>query len=691
LPGAAAVVSVRLARPLRVLGASALVFALIVVLSPVYRDFFTDHRDRNRGTSVADFLGPMAYDHQVLNNFSWGGWFWNPHKALGFPRMQDLGTRPLYPVQLALLRWLPAERAWHWNHVVHVLLKLVGLVLLCEALAWPFWIVVLAASGAMLAEGALAQFSETTLITTAAWLPIQLWLTFKAARSPAFSGWDAAWAVASALRATSFHPQWGTYYEILILFFTLRVEWGALGRRWPALLVRYAAYGLLIAPWLLPAGAHYLESGRRHIVEFEDWHLRRAYIWWKNMPSVGEVARSAFLPVGVWILIGLGAGLGRLRGTRLWPAFSLYFLFGLFHAVPWLALPMWITGIALLPFRLPVRVFEPFTWLGILLLAEIAAVEDRPRRRAALATLLVAAVAVCAWQTQQDPATGYIHPPWERRLPERLAATVSHAPAPALFPTGPDRKGDIHAPLLNSNHNLILGIPGAHFLGEVPNLAYARATYRLPGVLFMQRVATPLREWDPVVDVYAELGIGWIFWDGAGAPVHPRLHFIGEESGFRLYRIDGARPHVYALDHVRRVPQPRTPADVAALVYTLPALGAFCYACPAQAAAGSVSDVHLTPAWRAGDVEIDVESPRGALVVLGETRSRGWHAHIDGVRAEIYPVNEVFQAVAVPPGRHRIQWWFASPGFFIGLALALLGVVLLAIAVGTGLRRRNVS
>jgi hypothetical protein len=689
VPGAPAVARVTLLGPLRSLGAMAVVFVLIVTLSPVYRDFFADRRDRNRGTSVADFLGPMAYDHRVLNDFSWGGWFWNPDKALGFPRMQDLGTRPLYPVQLALLRWLPVERAWHWNHVAHVLLKLGGLVLLGEALAWPFWIVVLAAAGAMLADGALSHFSDTTILTTTAWLPIQLWLTLRAARAPAFSGWDAAWALASALRATSFHPQWGTYYEILILLVTLRVEWSALSRRWPALLARYAAYGLLLMPWLLPAGAHYLESGRRHIAKFEDWHLRRAYVWWKSTPPLREFPGAIFMPWGVWVLIALGLVVGRLRGTRLWPAFGLYFVFGLFHAVPWLALPMWITGIALLPFRIPTRVFEPFTWLGILLLAEIAAVEGRGRRRAVLAGLLVAAFAVCAWQTRFDPATGYIHPPWPRGLPERLAALVRADPAPALFPTDPDQSKDDNAPLLNSNHNLALGIPGAHFLGEIPSYAFMRATYRLPGVVFMQRAPTQLAEWDLVVDVYAELGIGWVFWDGAGEPVHPRLRFVGAENGFRLYRIEGARPHIYALDQVRRVPPPRAPVDVAALVYSLPALGPFCEGCPADATASPLSEVRLTSVRRPGDVEIEVESLRGTLVVLGETRSRGWQASVDGVTREIYPLNEVFQAVTVPPGRHRIHWRFASPGFFAGLALAGLGLIVLAVALVAGRRRRG--
>lgn len=663
-----------------------LVLVLLPILSPVYRDFFLDRRDRYQGTSIADFLGPMAYDRRVLHDFSWGGWFWNPDKALGMPRMQDLGTRPMYPVQLALLVAMPEARAWHWNHVVHVALKAIGLVLLGVALQWPLWIVVAAATGAMVAEGSLVQFGDTTYLLSGAWLPLQLWLTLKAARRSGMTGWDAAWAVAAALAALSFHPQFGAYYMVLIGLVTLWVERAELRQRWPALVARYLTSGLLIAPWLLPSGLHYAESLRRHIAAFDDWHLARAYTWWKYRLGWTTLRQALLVPTGVWIAIGVALLVARVwrraRELTLWPPFVAYFVFGLFHAVPWLALPMWITGVAVLPFRIPERVFEPFTWLGILLLAELAACGTRGWRGAVLALLLVAGFGACLWQTAYDPSSGYIMPRWERQLPERLAGQVRAEPrAPAVFVTGTDRKPDDQAPLLNSHHNLILGVPAAHFLGEVPSYYFSRATYRVPGLLFMQRVATPLTDWDDVVDVYAELGIGWVFWDGAGEPIHPRLRLAGEERGFRLYRIDGARPHVYALDRVRRVPEPTRPADVAALVFSLPGLGPFCYGCPESATASPLSEVVLRSTWRAGDVTVYVTSPRGTLVVLGETRSRGWRASVDGRPVQIHPVDEMFQGVAVGPGQHRIQWTFESPGFFAGLWLLLLGICVLLVGI----------
>jgi hypothetical protein len=673
---------------LRVLAACLLVTALIAALSPVYRDLITDARGRYRGTSPADFMGPMEYDRRVLRDFSWGAWFWNPDKAFGIPRMQDLGNRPMYPVNWALVALLPTEQAWRWYFLLHAALKVAGLVLFCFALGWPFWIVVVASSASMLAEGSLVQFGDITYLSSGAWLPVLLWLTLEASRRKRFSGWDAGWSMAAALWVLCFHPQFGVYYAVLLGVFTLWVEWGALRRRWPALVIRHVAAGFLVAPYLLPAAAHYAESGRRSIAAFTDWHLVRAYIWWKYRMGWTTFWRATFFPWGAWVAIALGALVGRIHGTLLWPVFAVYFVFGLFHAVPWLAVPMWATGVALFPFRLPERVFEPFMWLGVLLLGELAARETRPGRRRILAALLVVALGSCAWQTSQDPRHAYVNPRFERALPTALAAKMRAEPrAPAVFVTGTDRAPDQQAPLLNSQHNLLLGVPAAHFFGEVPNHYFTRATYRIPGLVFMQRMATPLADWDDVVDVYAELGVGWVFWDGGGEPEHPRLSLVGEENGFRLYRIAGARPPVYAVDGIRRVAEPKTPAGVTPLIFSLPALGPFCYGCPEDATASAVDQVTLTTRWRPGDVTVDVVSPKGTFVVLGETRSRGWRARVDDAPAVIYPVDELFQGVAVPPGRHVIHWCFVSPGFFPGLALAAAGALLLVGALVVSGRR----
>ena len=148
----------------------------------MYRDLATGARNKWRGTSPADYLGPLAYDGQVVRDFSWGAWFWTADKALGFPRVQDLNTRPMYPVNLVLAATLPVKRAWASYFSFHAVLKLIGLVLLAGALGCPVWLGVLATTAAMVAEGSLAQFGDATYIGAGAWLPLMLWLTLRAAR-----------------------------------------------------------------------------------------------------------------------------------------------------------------------------------------------------------------------------------------------------------------------------------------------------------------------------------------------------------------------------------------------------------------------------------------------------------------------------------------------------------------------------
>ena len=50
---------------------------------------------RVSGSSFAAHLGPMEYDRQVMRAFTWGGWFWDPYRSMGMPRLQDLGMTEL--------------------------------------------------------------------------------------------------------------------------------------------------------------------------------------------------------------------------------------------------------------------------------------------------------------------------------------------------------------------------------------------------------------------------------------------------------------------------------------------------------------------------------------------------------------------------------------------------------------------
>ena len=651
--------------------AMVLTFVLLAALSPVYRDLFSGARDRYRGASFSNFSGHLEYDRRVVHDFSWGAWFWNPDKAMGMPRFGEILNRPLYPVHLAGVALLPTLTAWHWISIVHVVLAAAGLVLLGVELGWPPWLAVVAAVGAMASHGALAHFSDVIDLAAAAWLPLQLWLTIRALGRPGWSRWDALWVACAAVRFLGSNPNRVLYYEVVILTVVVSFGWSRLSRELAKLAVRYALALLLIAPLLIPAVAHFAESARTHFLSFEDWHFRRAYRWTSYWLSLDDL-RRLLSPPAFWLALALAVALTRRLG-RLTRALGVYLAFALLHTIRYA--PFWFLLAVLPGVRIPQKAFEPIGWLLVLALAETAwlalATPSHRLRRTAVAGLLVIGLATTVFDLPLDPRRSYVLPPWKRQLPERLAAVIRAEPrAQVLLATGPERAADDAEPLLNSNHNFFLGIPSARFFGDVPTLPFMRATYRVPGLLFIQRAATPLGDWEEMVDLYAELGIRWVIWDGDAEARHPRLRPAGEEHGFRLYEILDARPLVYAPRTLASLARPSAPRAATELVFGLPATGPFCYGCPpVPAAAAAVPTAQVRWRWAPGVVTAEVESAAGTYVVLGETTSRGWHARVDGTRATIYPVNEMFQGVWVPPGRHQVAWRFHEPGFFVGVAV----------------------
>jgi hypothetical protein len=657
-----------------------LTLVLLAALSPVYRDLFAGARDRYRGASFANFAGHLEYDHRVVHDFSWGAWFWNPDKAMGLPRFGEVLNRPLYPVHLVAVALLPTLRAWHVITLVHVVLPVIGLVLLGQRLGWPPWLTVVAATGAMVSHGALAHFSDVIDLAAAAWLPLQLWLTLQALGRPGWGRWDTLWVLCATLRVLGSNPNRVMYNELLILMTVVSFAWGHLRTELPKFAARYVVTLLLTAPLLIPAFAHFAESARTHFMEFEDWHVRRAYKWTSYWLR-GEDLRRLLSPWGLWLAVALSLIAARRRPGPLTCALGAYLVFALLHCVRYA--PFWFLLAVLPGVRIPQKALEPIGWLLFLALAETAwltlASPARPLRRAMVAGLLVVGLAAGAFDLPYDPRRSYVLPPWTRELPTRLASIIRAEPrAQVLMTTGPERGTDETSPLLNSNHNFFLGIPSARFFGDVPTYPFMRATYRVPGLLYIQRTPTSLSEWEEMVDLYAELGIRWVIWDGDADARHPRLRAVGEERGFRLYEILDARPLLYTTPSLRSLPRPATPRGAVELVFGLPSAGPFCYACPPVPPAASSAPADAVQwRWAPGVVTANVETAAGTYVVLGETTSGGWRATLDQAATPIYAVNEMFQGVWVPPGRHAVVWRFHEPGFFVGLVVAALGVAVL--------------
>ena len=109
-----------------------------------------------------------------------------------------------------------------------------------------------------------------------------------------------------------------------------------------------------------------------------------------------------------------------------------------------------------------------------------------------------------------------------------------------------------------------------------------------------------------------------------------------------------------------------------------------------EAAANTAGDPAVqVEALRRNSAILVVDAPRAGLVYASESFFDGWTATVNGTPAPILPANYAFRAVAVQPGRSRVEFRYWPPGLTIGLWLsAMSAVFLIGLATGAGLTRR---
>jgi len=96
-------------------------------------------------------------------------------------------------------------------------------------------------------------------------------------------------------------------------------------------------------------------------------------------------------------------------------------------------------------------------------------------------------------------------------------------------------------------------------------------------------------------------------------------------------------------------------------------------------------------AWKPERREFLTVSAEGGRFVLWEQFFPGWRASVDGRAVPIERWDTTFQAIAVPPGKHRIRFLFRPASVEIGAAISgcALAGLLAAIAADYRARRRS--
>ena len=191
---------------------------------------------------------------------------------------------------------------------------------------------------------------------------------------------------------------------------------------------------------------------------------------------------------------------------------------------------------------------------------------------------------------------------------------------------------------------------------------------------------------DPRSTAYDILGATHVL---AGGPLD---EFTEGERGLALV---GQRGAAWVYERARPLPLARLVyaaeviPDSAAAVARVheadidPALTAILSAAPPCAlgpapAAGSAAEVlaHEATRW-----QIATRSEALALLVLAENANPGWEVTVDGQAAEPLTAYTSVRAVCVPAGEHVVEWRFVPRLYWLGAAVTLGALLLLAAAV----------
>jgi len=97
--------------------------------------------------------------------------------------------------------------------------------------------------------------------------------------------------------------------------------------------------------------------------------------------------------------------------------------------------------------------------------------------------------------------------------------------------------------------------------------------------------------------------------------------------------------------------------------------------------------------WLPGEIVLDIQMQRDALMFMSDTYYPGWHARVDGEDTEVLRANYNFRSVAVPQGRHTLRMWFSPLSAIIGLVVSFAAICFtgLGLLVSTWTLRNTTS
>jgi hypothetical protein len=190
------------------------------------------------------------------------------------------------------------------------------------------------------------------------------------------------------------------------------------------------------------------------------------------------------------------------------------------------------------------------------------------------------------------------------------------------------------------------------------------------------------------------LGVAYLLQNRQDRPLPGlRVAYAGPDA--RIYRNPQTLPRAFLVDRQAQVPN----ADAALAVVTDARFPVRTTAVTESPIPGvpRASGAPPRPTGRARirtyepeRVVIDTDGARRSILVLTDSWYPGWKATVDGKDATVHRVDYLVRGVAVPAGRHRIEFRYEPLSWRVGWIVSLLAGVLIVLAAVVG-RRRGVA
>ncbi|MDO9067669.1 MAG: YfhO family protein [Deltaproteobacteria bacterium] len=85
--------------------------------------------------------------------------------------------------------------------------------------------------------------------------------------------------------------------------------------------------------------------------------------------------------------------------------------------------------------------------------------------------------------------------------------------------------------------------------------------------------------------------------------------------------------------------------------------------------------------YQPNQIKLTVETSTPAIMVMSENHYPAWQAYLDGQPVKTYRADYTFRAVAVPAGKHNVEFKYQSKPFNTGLAISLISALLVMLGI----------